>query len=139
MSMEEPEKLEEERRLAYVGITRAMQKLYLIYTEKRRLYGKETYPAVSRFIREIPAELKEDVRLNTQVVSPSFSSSSSMSDPSFENETGFALGQLVEHPKFGSGVILNCEGDGAQARVQVNFDSVGTKWLVLAYANLTAA
>lgn len=139
MSMEEPEKLEEERRLAYVGITRAMQKLYLIYTEKRRLYGKETYPAVSRFIREIPAELKEDVRLNTQVVSPSFSSSSSVSDPSFENETGFALGQLVEHPKFGSGVILNCEGDGAQARVQVNFDSVGTKWLVLAYANLTAA
>ncbi len=139
MSMEEPEKLEEERRLAYVGITRAMQKLYLIYTEKRRLYGKETYPAVSRFIREIPAELKEDVRLNTQVASPSFSSSSSVSDPSFENETGFALGQLVEHPKFGSGVILNCEGDGAQARVQVNFDSVGTKWLVLAYANLTAA
>lgn len=138
MSMEEPEKLEEERRLAYVGITRAMQKLYLIYTEKRRLYGKETYPAVSRFIREIPAELKEDVRLNTQVTSPSFSSTTSISGSSIENETGFALGQLVEHPKFGSGVILNCEGDGAQARVQVNFDSVGTKWLVLAYANLSA-
>ncbi len=139
MSMEEPDKLEEERRLAYVGITRAMQKLYLIYTEKRRLYGKETYPAVSRFIREIPAELKEDVRLNSQVASPSFSSSNSVNHSSAESETGFALGQLVEHPKFGTGVILNCEGDGAQARVQVNFDSVGTKWLVLAYANLSAA
>jgi DNA helicase II / ATP-dependent DNA helicase PcrA len=139
MSMEEPDKLEEERRLAYVGITRAMQKLYLIYTEKRRLYGKETYPAVSRFIREIPADLKEDVRLNSQVASPSFSSASSISSASIENETGFALGQLVEHPKFGNGVILNCEGEGAQARVQVNFDSVGTKWLVLAYANLSAA
>ena len=131
MSMEEPDKLEEERRLAYVGITRAMKKLYLIYTEKRRLYGKETYPAVSRFIREIPAEVKEDVRLNNQISQPSFSDNQS------SNETGYSLGQMVEHPKFGVGVILNCEGDGAQARVQVNFDSVGAKWLVLAYARLT--
>jgi len=132
MSMEEPDKLEEERRLAYVGITRAMKKLYLIYTEKRRLYGKESYPAVSRFIREIPAELKEDVRLNSQISQPVFAPAQS------NNETGFSLGQMVEHPKFGVGVILNCEGDGSQARVQVNFDSVGAKWLVLAYARLTA-
>jgi len=132
MSMEEPDKLEEERRLAYVGITRAMKKLYLIYTEKRRLYGKESYPAVSRFIREIPAELKEDVRLNNQITQPVFAPTQS------SNETGFSLGQMVEHPKFGVGVILNCEGDGSQARVQVNFDSVGAKWLVLAYARLTA-
>jgi len=130
MSMEEPDKLEEERRLAYVGITRAMKKLYLIYTEKRRLYGKESYPAVSRFIREIPAELKEDVRLNSQIAQPVFTPDKS------DNETGYSLGQMVEHPKFGVGVILNCEGDGTQARVQVNFDSVGAKWLVLAYARL---
>lgn len=139
MSMEEPEKLEEERRLAYVGITRAMKKLYLIYTEKRRLYGKETYPAVSRFIREIPAELKEDVRLNSQISQPSFDTASSVAAKIGvdSNETGFSLGQMVEHPKFGAGVILNYEGDGAQARVQVNFDSVGSKWLVLAYAKLS--
>jgi len=140
MSMEEPDKLEEERRLAYVGITRAMKKLYLIYTEKRRLYGKETYPAISRFIKEIPAELKEEVRLNAQVTQPVFNSrgANSASSASSNNQTGFSLGQMVEHPKFGHGVILNCEGEGAQARVQVNFDTVGAKWLVLAYARLTA-
>ncbi len=139
MSMEEPDKLEEERRLAYVGITRAMKKLYLIHTEKRRLFGKETYPAISRFIKEIPAELKEDVRLNAQISHPSFDnqSNSQKLSASIGNETGFELGQLVEHPKFGSGVILNCEGDGPQARVQVNFNSVGAKWLVLAYARLS--
>lgn len=139
MSMDEPDKLEEERRLAYVGITRAMKKLYLIYTEKRRLYGKETYPAVSRFIREIPTELKEDVRLNSQISQPSFDPSSSIASNigADSNNSGFSLGQMVEHPKFGTGVILNYEGDGAQARVQVNFDSVGSKWLVLAYAKLS--
>jgi len=132
MSMDEPDKLEEERRLAYVGITRAMKKLYLIYTEKRRLYGKETYPAVSRFIREIPAELKEDVRLNSQISSP-------VVEPSSISGSGFALGQSVEHPKFGHGVILKFEGDGDQAIVHVHFDSVGTKMLALAYANLKAS
>jgi DNA helicase-2/ATP-dependent DNA helicase PcrA len=137
MSMEEPDKLEEERRLAYVGITRAMQKLYLIYTEKRRLYGKETYPAVSRFIKEIPAELKEEVRLNAQISQPVFVPAASGMSSDSSNQTGYSLGQMVEHPKFGAGVILNCEGDGAQARVQVNFDTVGAKWLVLAYARLT--
>ncbi len=135
MSMDEPEKLEEERRLAYVGITRAMKKLYLLYAEKRRLWGKDTYPAVSRFIREIPTELKHDVRLNSQVSQPAFSST--IESSASEDANGFNLGQTVEHPKFGSGVILNFEGDGDQARVQVNFDTVGTKWLVLAYARLT--
>jgi len=90
-----------------------------------------TSAGISRFIREIPADVKEDVRLNNQITQPSFS------DNEASNETGYSLGQMVEHPKFGVGVILNCEGDGAQARVQVNFDSVGTKWLVLAYARLT--
>ncbi|TQV88421.1 DNA helicase II [Aliikangiella coralliicola] len=134
MSMEEADKLEEERRLAYVGITRAMKKLYLLYAEKRRLWGKETYPAVSRFIREIPAQLKEEVRLNSQLSQPVFAGESE----SAQGANGFNLGQFVEHPKFGVGVILNYEGEGAQARVQVNFDSVGAKWLVLAYAKLEA-
>jgi len=141
MSMDEPNKLEEERRLAYVGITRAMSKLYLIHTEKRRLYGKETYPTVSRFIKEIPAQVKHDVRLNDQISTPSYQSESL--NPTFTTRATsglqFQLGQMVEHPKFGSGVILNYEGDGSQARVQVNFDSVGSKWLVLAYAKLSSA
>ncbi|MGX5200413.1 DNA helicase II [Aliikangiella sp. IMCC44632] len=134
MSMDEPDKLEEERRLAYVGITRAMQKLYLLYAEKRRLWGKDTYPAVSRFIREIPHELKQEVRINTQVSQPVFETVSQKVESA---ASGFSLGQQVSHPKFGSGVILNYEGEGAQARVQVNFDSVGAKWLMLAYAKLS--
>jgi len=137
MSMDDPEKLEEERRLAYVGITRAMQKLYLLHAEKRRLWGKETYPRVSRFVKEIPAELKEEIRLNSQVSVPSFASSEVRA--SSDDLKGFSLGQLVTHPKFGQGVILNYEGSGDQARVQVNFDSVGSKWLMLAYARLQPA
>ena len=136
MSMDEPDKLEEERRLAYVGITRAMQKLYLLYAEKRRLWGKDTYPSVSRFVREIPSSLKQEVRLNSQIQQPTLGHSSRLDSQSAG--AGFSLGQAVQHPKFGGGVILNYEGDGAQARVQVNFDSVGTKWLMLSYAKLEA-
>jgi len=138
MSMDEPDKLEEERRLAYVGITRAMKKLYLIYAEKRRLFGKESYPAVSRFIKEIPAELKENIRMNAQLSQPVFERKKMQYLPSSQDATaeGYKLGQMVEHPKFGKGVILNSEGDGSQARLQINFDSVGCKWLMLAYARL---
>ncbi|PCI71635.1 MAG: DNA helicase II [Gammaproteobacteria bacterium] len=137
MSMDEPDKLEEERRLAYVGITRAMKKLYLIHTEKRRLYGKETYPRISRFIKEIPDSVKQDVRLNSQIEQPAFSQMGSQINGG-DDSNQFRLGQTVAHPKFGNGVILNHEGDGSQARVQVNFDSVGAKWLMLAYARLEA-
>ncbi len=138
MSMDEPDKLEEERRLAYVGITRAMKKLYLIYAEKRRLFGKESYPAVSRFIKEIPAELKENIRMNAQLSQPVFERKKMQYLPSSQDDIaeGYKLGQMVEHPKFGKGVILNSEGDGSQARLQINFDSVGCKWLMLAYARL---
>ncbi|MET1255006.1 DNA helicase II [Aliikangiella maris] len=135
MSMDEPEKLEEERRLAYVGITRAMKKLFLLYAEKRRLWGKDTYPAISRFIREIPAELKEEVRLNSQISQPMFNAFEHKDTTTDIN--GFKLGQIVEHPKYGSGVLLNFEGEGDQLRVQVNFETVGTKWLMMAYARLT--
>nr|WP_298136530.1 DNA helicase II [uncultured Pseudomonas sp.] len=142
MSLEEPGRLEEERRLAYVGITRAMQKLVISYAETRRLYGSETYNKVSRFVREIPPQLMQEVRLSNSVTRP-FSGSSSMSGSSLfagsaVPDTGFSLGQRVRHSLFGEGTILNFEGAGAQARVQVNFEDEGSKWLMLGYAKLEA-
>jgi DNA helicase-2/ATP-dependent DNA helicase PcrA len=137
MSMDDADGLAEERRLCYVGITRAMKKLYLLHAEKRRLWGKETYPSLSRFVREIPSHLIEEIRLNAQVTQPLFGRSSLYD--SDNGPGGFQLGQMVEHPKFGQGVILNFEGTGPQARIQINFESVGPKTLVLAYAKLTPA
>ncbi len=131
MSIEEPGRLEEERRLCYVGITRAMQKLVVTYAESRRLHGSETLNAPSRFIREIPAELIQEVRLRTSIVQP-VSSIMQARVPGTE----LNLGQQVYHQIFGEGVVLNFEGRGASARVQVNFDTDGSKWLVLQYANL---
>jgi len=133
-SVEDPEKLEEERRLCYVGITRAMETLYLCWAEKRRLYGNEHYPKPSRFLHEIPDELKQEIRLNARISRPVFQGFSD----STNSDKEFNLGQLVAHPKFGEGTVLNFEGDGPQARVQVNFESVGSKWLVIAYARLEA-
>ena len=135
MSMDEPDKLEEERRLAYVGITRAMKKLYLLYAEKRRLWGKDTYPAISRFIKEIPSELKEEVRLNTSITPSSGGYSSSVTKAT--EETGYVLGQMVEHPKFGVGVILNFEGEGDRTVAHINFENGESKRLMLSYAKLT--
>lgn len=142
MSMEDPDRLEEERRLCYVGITRAMEKLYICYAETRRLYGSETFNALSRFVREIPVELIQEVRLKTSVSRPmaygggnyGHSGNASLTDSG--EETGFHLGQRVSHGVFGEGVILHFEGQGATARVQVNFDDEGSKWLVLQYAKL---
>lgn len=141
MSLEEPGRLEEERRLAYVGITRAMQKLVISYAETRRLYGSETYNKVSRFVREIPAPLIQEVRLSNSVSRPVNTSSmggSSLFAGSAVPQTPFSLGQRVQHSLFGEGTILNFEGAGAQARVQVNFENEGSKWLMLAYAKLEA-
>ncbi|WOG27993.1 DNA helicase II [Endozoicomonas sp. 8E] len=127
MSLEEGN-LEEERRLCYVGITRAMEKLYLTYAENRRLYGNDTMNRPSRFIREIPGELLQEVRLGGSITRP-------VSVQTSDHE--LALGQRVHHDVFGEGVVLNYEGEGGQARVQVNFDSEGSKWLMMAYANLS--
>lgn len=141
MSLEEPGRLEEERRLAYVGITRAMQKLVISYAETRRLYGSETYNKVSRFVREIPAPLIQEVRLSNSVSRPVSTSSmggGSLFAGSAIPQTPFNLGQRVRHSLFGEGTILNFEGSGAQARVQVNFENEGSKWLMLAYAKLEA-
>ena len=132
MSIEEPGRLEEERRLAYVGITRAMEKLMITYAESRRLHGSETFNTPSRFIREIPAELLQEVRLHTAIARP-VSSLTQAQVP----DTQLNLGQRVYHQIFGEGVVLNFEGRGASARVEVNFDTEGSsKWLVLQYANL---
>ncbi|HKJ77776.1 MAG TPA: DNA helicase II [Gammaproteobacteria bacterium] len=138
MSLEEPGRLEEERRLAYVGMTRAMRRLYLTHAEVRRLYGQEHTTRPSRFIHEIPDDHLEELRLRGSVSSPAFHGRAAA--PVVEEGEGaaFQLGQPVRHPKFGEGIVLQCEGQGAQARVQVRFD-VGTKWLVLAYANLQPA
>ena len=134
MSLEEPGRLEEERRLCYVGVTRAMKQLYLTYAESRRINGSETFNRPSRFIGEMPEEVIKEVRPQKVVVYP-------RSAPSqIANEvvgTGLKIGQRVSHQKFGEGIILNYEGDGSSARVQVNF-SEGSKWLVMGYANLEA-
>ena len=138
-SVEEIGRLEEERRLCYVGMTRAMNKLYLCHAESRRLYGQEKFHKASRFLRELPAECTEEIRLQNQVKRPSTKGkfSSTFTLETFEN-SGFSLGQSVVHAKFGEGVVLNYEGSGAQSRIQVNFTDVGSKWLVVAYANLQA-
>ena len=138
-SVDEPGRLEEERRLCYVGITRAMQSLYLTYAEQRRLHGMDNFSQPSRFIAEIPNDYVEEIRPRVQVTRPAHTVQSSRRRPATDsgrNEPGIRLGQRVRHRKFGDGVILNCEGQGAHARVEVNFEMAGTKWLVLGYANL---
>lgn len=142
MSIDEDGRLEEERRLAYVGITRAKQQLVISYAETRRLYGKENVAPPSRFLNEIPDDYVREVRPR-----PSVNYGGGLFDASFnapselfeqKNTTGLYIGQAVLHPTFGDGIVTACEGTGAHARVQVNFSSVGSKWLVLAYANLQA-
>ncbi|MGL5289275.1 MAG: DNA helicase II, partial [Aeromonas sp.] len=135
-STEESGRLEEERRLCYVGMTRAMEKLYICYAESRRIYGREMSHKPSRFIREMPAECLEEIRLRTQVSRPTQYGRFSQDEvqQSFD-ASGIKLGQRVLHPKFGEGVVLNFEGVGQQSRVQIQFDE-GAKWLVTAYARL---
>lgn len=134
-SMEEPGRLEEERRLCYVGMTRAMEKLIMSYAEIRRQYGREEYHRPSRFLSELPIELLDEVRPKARFQAPmSKNIVSSVAD-----DSGFRLGESVNHSKFGHGVILAVEGGGAHTRVQVKFAEHGSKWLVLAYANLSKA
>ncbi|HEY3487721.1 MAG TPA: DNA helicase II [Gammaproteobacteria bacterium] len=133
MSLEEPGRLEEERRLCYVGITRAQQQLVLSYAESRRLHGQETHPLPSRFIGEVPPELLQEVRPRIMVRRPLYA-------PAVARDSGVdgvSIGQRVRHAKFGEGIVINYEGHGSHARVEVNFEDLGSKWLVLAYANLT--
>jgi len=132
------DRLEEERRLCYVGMTRAMQQLWLSYAEMRRLYGSEKYTRPSRFLGEIPSELLHEVKAKpkSSYHAPQRQSSAWVDDQS-THESGVSVGMNVSHPKFGTGVVVNLEGNGEYARIQINFSDVGSKWLVLAYANLT--
>ncbi|MEW9797935.1 DNA helicase II [Alteromonas sp. CYL-A6] len=139
MTNDEPGRMEEERRLCYVGMTRAMEKLIMTYAESRRVYGQDKYHTASRFIREIPSEYVEEVRLNATVSRPVHNRFSRQASHEAFEDSGFQLGQRVVHRKFGEGIVLNYEGSGDHARVQVNFDEFGSKWLVLAYAKLEHA
>jgi len=132
-SLNDIDGLEEERRLCYVGMTRAMKQLFLSYAEQRRLHGVDSYGMRSRFIKEVPEELIEEVRPRVQVSRPVAVGRLRPEEPSV---AGVRLGGRVRHGKFGDGVILNVEGNGPHARVQVNFEHQGTKWLMIQYANL---
>lgn len=143
MSIDEPRGLEEERRLCYVGMTRAMQKLYLTYAESRRLHGSERFSAPSRFIAEIPNDAIHAVRPTTKITRPSIVNNQWQKKRynAFSNDasdTGLKIGQRVSHEKFGQGTVINFEGSGEHARLQIKFDTVGTKWLVASFAKLNA-
>ncbi len=135
MSADEPGRMEEERRLAYVGITRAMQELYLTYAESRRLHGQDSYNRPSRFLLEMPKELLSEVRMKASVNRSYNSVAPQHSMYSDEVVEGMRMGQRVMHGKYGEGVVLQFEGGGERAKVQINF-SEGTKWLMVGYANL---
>ncbi len=137
-SCEDINQLEEERRLCYVGITRAREQLVVSSAEVRRLYGNDNYNVTSRFIKEIPQELMEEVRPKAQITQAVHHAPRQFSASTVTAETGFRIGQSVSHKKFGVGLILNLEGQGSQARIQVNFEQAGSKWLVMQYANLEA-
>jgi len=135
--------LEEERRLCYVGATRAMRRLYITYAEQRRLYGVDTYGQPSRFIGEFPTEVIEEVRPRLQVSRPAYTArplgaagGGGHGGLDEGRSSSMRMGSRVRHSKFGDGVVLNFEGNGPQARIQVNFERQGTKWLMLSYANL---
>jgi DNA helicase-2/ATP-dependent DNA helicase PcrA len=137
-SAEDPGRVEEERRLCYVGMTRARQMLYLTYAEARRLYGRENYPRPSRFLREIPSELLQEVRLRAHVSRPvTITMQPIVAAP--QNGVPFKPGQHVRHAKFGPGTVLQIEGDGEQQRAYVNFTEAGKKWLILSLAKLEPA
>jgi DNA helicase-2/ATP-dependent DNA helicase PcrA len=141
-ALNDPARLEEERRLCYVGMTRAMKQLYICYAEVRRLYGRENYTTPSRFLQEIPAESIEEIRTRNGAYQTPWQGQQGQhgvgKDSSSSAENGLSLGSRVLHDKFGEGVIMNIEGKGEHTRVQVNFESAGIKWLVLSFARLTS-
>jgi DNA helicase-2/ATP-dependent DNA helicase PcrA len=138
-SSEEPGRMEEERRLCYVGITRAREQLVVTSAEVRRLYGNENYNMLSRFVREIPDELKQEIRPKAQFSRPVMQTPTRREYDLAQEDTGLVVGQRVNHARFGDGVVLNLEGQGSQSRVQVNFEKDGSKWLIASMANLQPA
>ncbi|RUL69675.1 DNA helicase II [Dyella choica] len=136
-SVEDEGRLEEERRLAYVGITRARQRLIITHAESRRMHGTEMLSRPSRFLAEIPPSLLDEVRPRVQVSRPLYAGRFAEPPPSLQEDLPVRLGQRVSHPSFGEGVVVSAEGSGAHTRLQVNFEGAGSKWLVAAYAKLT--
>ncbi len=138
-SSEEPGRMEEERRLCYVGITRAREQLVVTSAEVRRLYGGESYNMLSRFVREIPDGLMQEIRPKANFSRPAMPTSPRIGVDRAEADTGLFVGQRVNHARFGDGIVLNLEGQGPQSRVQVNFEDAGSKWLIASMANLQPA
>ena len=136
--MESGGRLEEERRLCYVGITRAREYLSLSHAEVRRMFGSESHCRPSRFLNEIPSGLIQEIRPRMQVQRPWVGARSpEYPKPSnIKQDWPFHLGETVKHKKFGTGTVISFEGSGEHTRVQVNFNRAGAKWLVVAYANL---
>ena len=136
---------EEERRLMYVAVTRARQRLYLCHAQTRMLHGQTRYNLPSRFIDEIPAGLLKFLTARAGKSSYGAVSPGLTFDPTPRRRdgggsgSGFRIGQTVMHAKFGLGVIVNAEGGGADARVQINFGNAGMKWLALSVAKLEPA
>jgi DNA helicase II / ATP-dependent DNA helicase PcrA len=148
-AQEKAQTLEEERRLCYVAMTRAMHRLIFTYATRRRLYGREDRKKPSRFLKEIPLHLVElqekQVQISSayrsrfSIVAKNHPSASEQNNPTPELEGGFRLGQRVKHPIFGAGTLLDTEGQGERTKFRINFDHAGTKWLVLLYAELVPA
>jgi DNA helicase II / ATP-dependent DNA helicase PcrA len=136
-SVEDEGRLEEERRLAYVGITRARERLVITHAESRRMHGTEMLARPSRFLSEIPPSLIDEIRPRVQVSRPLYAGRFAEPAPSLKEDLPVKLGQRVSHPSFGEGVVVSAEGSGAHTRLQINFEGAGSKWLVAAYANLT--
>lgn len=134
-SLEDGARLEEERRLCYVGITRAKKRLVITHAEHRRIYGKDNYPLPSRFVREIPNHLISEIRIKNAGANPA----STPPESAISGSQNFKIGQAVIHNKFGYGIITDIEGEGTQCRAQISFEEAGVKWLMLAYASLTPA
>jgi DNA helicase-2/ATP-dependent DNA helicase PcrA len=140
-ALNEDKGLEEERRLMYVAVTRARQRLYICFAQTRMLHGQMRYNLPSRFVDEIPADLLKylTARAGKGGFAPAVPAFNSAPRPQRSDGSGFRIGQSVKHAKFGLGVIINAEGGGNDARVQINFGNAGMKWLALSVAKLEAA
>jgi DNA helicase-2/ATP-dependent DNA helicase PcrA len=135
-SLANPDELEEERRLAYVGITRAKERLYLLASRQRSLSGHFGYNSLSRFLKEIPDEVMRHIGDNAPTgVSSAVSSGRNPQYPDLERAAqNWRVGQTVEHDRWGSGVIQELKGSEAKAEARVWFAGIGEKRLLLGYA-----
>ncbi len=138
-SKDEPHLLDEERRLCYVGMTRAMSSLTLSFASRRFIHGQSFYSMNSRFLDEIPRNFLNYIKNpNSDSVITSYEAVKNPAQKmvSKSSDSKYAIGQLVSHAKFGIGTILNYEGSGDAMRLQIKFQKVGTKWLISSYAKL---